>query len=281
MLNAMTVRRIAGAVFSIALLGACDRSDVLLWSPDGNRVGALADHDLRIGNFHGGLGNPAFHHVETFRWLPDFRHAVLVTSKSMSNWNEVKTFLSPREQKRIPAVAERIWRYQGEPEKFEDRGENISPALVYLTKIHGLKTVQQVLKKKYNADIEIGINIDSVDVVEASKPGSFPAHSLYRTINDIRDLRVSPTGKLVAITESANDANKLTAISLTGGASKFIAKSTSNYPDWDKSGNSLIYITTSSHDKAGSDAVHLGSLVKQQVCDAQGLLLRKFRPVRS
>jgi hypothetical protein len=133
-------RILVSLLLSTTLLTACDRTDLVVWSPDGNRVAIIASNSLRVGDESGKLSAPVLDNAKFCRWLPDSIHVVVVSTKETTSWKDVKDLLSTSEQKSVPRIAEKVWKLGSlpDPKSSLDR--------LHQSEAHGATPVGKLLK---------------------------------------------------------------------------------------------------------------------------------------
>ena|GEM_PF-2076265 len=287
------MKKIFAALAACAfLLTACDAApgNVIMWSPDGKRV-AVADSDefVRIADSKGALLGPAFS-ASLFRWAPDSTHAVIVSETGVTKWSELKSLLSKQEQLSLIRTAESLWTSNSRS-KWEGSGM-AQTGMVYLANKYGAKAVEAKLARVDRGWKKVpGMFVASVkDLYTVDCSNNIPTakHKLMRSLNNISDVRISPSGKLLAISIAADHQQKMVVISLPGGEAKTVVPSLAQFPDWSSDGKSLCFISYPKSDSkiqvTEIDSDHhpvIGTLSRVDVADENGVVLVKVGPPKA
>src|SRR5277367_3705006 len=108
--NLKMSRLVLAIVFVVSMLTACDRKDLIIWSPDGKRMAVLASDGLVLGDETGRISAPLHTDVEILRWLPDSKHAFVVSTDVVESWKDLRTILSASEQQAVVRFGRKMWR---------------------------------------------------------------------------------------------------------------------------------------------------------------------------
>lgn len=234
--------------FSILALAGCSRNDLLQWSPDGKTFTIVKDNELKVGTPDGKLSGTLADGVEFARWLPDSRRALVSASHSTTSWPELAKLLTPAEQSEIKKMANRIWlkRYI-----FENQPHQIESVL-YLRHTYG-DTAFKLRFKKLLADIK-GVTpsaeINEIKLVDLSDPSAPKRQLLWQTAKEIEDLRISPDGKLAALSIKADQESKIVVLPLTGNHAITAVATNASKPDWSNDGRTLYFVALTKFDGA-------------------------------
>jgi hypothetical protein len=264
------------------MLTACDDIYSVLWSPDGARVAVLTDNGLRLGDATGSLSKEIPIKPKLFRWLPDSTHAVWVTEKPNASWVELKQFLSQKQQVRVGRIANIFWNYRGDPNKWKP-GDDLLAYYVfpYLEANRGHQAYTEMLRKRLKVtDLHGLFNVYSLRLFTVQNDTIKPGPILLRTDKEIEDIRISPKGKYVAVSEDlGNDCHRLTVVSVDGQQRSIVDTCTGEHADWSADGRNLFYISANKKHTSSQrldEMISLGSLLCQRITDVDGKLLPHF-----
>jgi hypothetical protein len=269
---------------SLLFLTGCDREDLIVWSPDGKRVVVLANDGLRMGDESGKLSAPVDSCIKIVRWLPDSHHALVVVSSVVTEWNELRSLLSQSDQRNVILLANKIWK-SGHLPRSADYMEG-KEAFLYLNKLYGKRAVQVKFRLDPNY---LSVAVDYLQAVDFSSDGKMVEGAiLLRLVNEIDDMRISPNGKLVALTTTvlrkelgSVGVSQTIVLATRGGPAKIVAAPVSALPDWSVDGKSLVYILCPIMDAPGKNLearMWVSKLVRRTVADENSTLLSKFGP---
>lgn len=264
-------------ILAIPLLAACDRKDVVLWSPDGKRMAVIASDGLVLGDETGKIAAPLKINLEIFRWMPDSKHALVVERDLVTSWKDACSLLTLSRQREVSRYAERSWRLGRMAETFDEQLPG--QACLYLIQTYGKTAARAKFKDKYT-DFVVASCVRTLDLSETGKLST--GRPLWRAFRTVEDLRVSPTGKLAAISMDTHPGNQICVLALKGGTPRQIVKSHAGLPDWSPNGTSLLFFAlpheykNTSKEKEASSPLWVGTLDCVKIADTDGNLLPKL-----
>jgi hypothetical protein len=272
-------------IFCGTLLTGCGRDDYLVWSPNGKQVAVLASDGLRLGDDSGNISPPILPKANLFRWLPDSVHGLVVSTDGTTKWAAITDLLSAGERQKISRAAETLWK-SGSASKWKAVDSDQLPViLVYLNSRYGIRSVKAKLSAYFDGSYfsDAAVTISSLQTFDSAATTHSHGKLLWRTIQEIGDVRISPSGKLVAVSIRNSFAYKIIVVPVAGGAPKTVAEALADFPDWSVDGKSLFFICyppiDQTHTSGGlSDAQHpfIATLDRREIADNSGAVLPKF-----
>jgi hypothetical protein len=165
----------------------------------------------------------------------------------------------------------------------------VAIAVLRLKNQYGALAVKRRLGTKKSPDPITPVTISSVQLVDLSE-GSPKGKLLWRTLETIDELRVSPSGKLAAIVINrepfawiGTTFYKIILLPIDGGLPRTAVESLADIPDWSRDGRWIYYISYPAlprdvNRKQLYDEQHpwVGSLNRCEVADETGTMLAKF-----
>lgn len=278
-------------------LTGCDQKDTLGWSPDGKHVAVLADDGIRVGDESGAISEkPSVpnKNIVILKWMPNSIDGLVVFKNDSKNWAEIHSLMSASERVRAVNLGQKLWTTRGrnaESLSKSDPGVAL-PALLYLHHKYGAKALSSRLGKSYANTLPVGIwNVELIDL--ANKVPSKKV-LIWRGIEEIKDVQISPAGTLAAASVKAGLAHKIVALPLKGmrpwkeGTQPSVAvQSEADIPSWSADGKSLFYFSypkinpeTPIHQLYDDEHPYIATLNCLQITDDGGVLLSKFNPPR-
>jgi hypothetical protein len=256
-------------ILSTLALTACDELDRVVWSPDGAKVAVLADDGLRLGDASGSLSQATPMKVKLFRWLPDGKRAVIVSEKKTTSWEDLKPLLSKEEVERVDVLGEDLWKYQGDLDNWKYKNEAlIFDVPAYLESKYG-KEASNAKLKVFGVDSVPESKIYTLQLFNVRQDKVESGAVLLRTTQEIGEVRVSPNGSLLLVSEYGIRAYKLRVIPVDGHKGKLLVGAASQYPDWGPDGKSILCIMGNSPE-SGSETISLAMLVRLKLSDGGG-----------
>ncbi len=276
-------RILAVMLLSVLTLTGCGRKDQLVWSPDGKKLALTTSDGVRVGDETGKLNKPIERHAKFCRWLPDSKSAVVVSRKAITTWPEVKEVLSTSEQMNIVRLANKTWKTGYMPvAKTNEAQQQQNEALIYLSQRYGAKLVKARLPKVLKAHC-LCLSFDCLVLLDLSTDEAVVKKTIWRTTQDIGDVRISPNGTLVAVCIESDPLYKIVLVPLNGSKPITVVKSLADCPDWSRDGRSIFYIAYSplsaktpiSEMQDTTKRPFLATLNSLEVADMQGKIYSK------
>lgn len=233
---------------------ACDPSNRIVWSPDGKQMALIAGDGLHLGTAAGNLTASLLSPAEQAVWLPDSQHLLVVHRQDTNSWKQLAEILPTEDVKTILAEAARvrtaILSYKGKWDDF-DKDDSLSelrfgPEDVIYLRAHHNQELLKIMGQKWKEVETLKASIWSVQLYETHGQAISPGAIVYRSARHIEDLRLSPDGKLLALTESTRveggPTYRLSVLALTGGKPRIVSELAAKYPDWLPDSRNLVYI---------------------------------------
>lgn len=259
----------------------------LFWSPDGQRAAVVGTEGIYLTDTDGHLSKLVAPHGMLAAWLPDSKRFVAVTVEPAKNWNEVESVLNAEQKGRLSGLAaglrSEILAYQGDWKQFQPSaarhtsGGELLALLLYLRAQDDGQLSKKLAEQWSNSDA-LAAAICRLQVFEVAEGGGKPGALLASWVDTVADLRVSPNGRLAAVTiptgpNSDNALYRLLVVPVAGGAEPtLVAEHVAAFPDWSPDGRHLYYGMTRSRPVDGQDAFSLGTLTRRPVADESGNL---------
>jgi len=283
----MRLFRLVSGFLAVCTLSACESLDKITWSPDGLKVAVLADSSIKFGDSEGTLSQSAPIKAKLFRWLPDGKRALVIVEKTGCNWEEIKPLLSPEEIDKTVSIGEEVWNFHGSMAKLEEsqRKKNASSDYIfpYLESKYGrpalLKKMDELESKIAQDDLKTLSSLSSIYslqliTVEEDKIENGPV--IMRSPSEITDLRVSPNGEMVLVSEDKGGQGcSLYLAFVNGNKPCFLESRTSKYPDWSADGSYAVFALSnrgSSEEGSTNGTIPLAMLMTEKIKYDHGLL---------
>jgi len=268
------------AALSIFLLTACLDPRRVSWSPDGTTAAIIAGDGLRIGDVDGKLGEPK-PGVELVNWFADSKHLLVVEYEKIESWQKIREYESPEELKVAIDTAGKMLaqakQAKGNWESFEKSVQALPhtrEAVIYLreNKDKDMSASGWETWTKVKTTIDVGVH--RVCSYSVSDKALIERKELYRTMREIKDIRVSPHGKafLVVYKQEQNDDTPYTLahVSIDSGTVSTVSSASATSPDWSRDGSEIYFIEAElpATLKAGIDFTHIplmGSVYSQSI----------------
>lgn len=232
---------------SLLALAGCDSYDSMQWAPDGKTFTIVNNDTLILGTPDGKLSQSLVPNADFSRWLPDSKHALVVTERKTKSWPEIAKLLTQNEQQDVKAMAKKVWQkhnyFENQPYQAE--------SFIYLKHTYG-DAAFKLRFKKLLADLGgdlPSLEIDEVKLVDISDPNTPKRQLLFASIKSIDDVQISPNGKMAAVEIVGNSKTQILVLPLTAenGATTTAAINAGS-PDWSKDGTTLFYVTSTDID---------------------------------
>jgi hypothetical protein len=282
-------RLLAATACTLAIAGCVPER--VVWSPDGTQAAVLADDGLHLSTLDGTLSPilaPQNHplQVKAAAWLPDGHHLVVTHDENLATWKEIAAAF-PQESKALIANTEELTKVrtallQAAPNSSDDFAKAIPQgsdddkwAVLYLR-----DNEADIVRPKFGdnwkalADFTAADEVAQLLTLHDNTADASP--SLFHGHTDlIYTLRVSPTGKAIAITGSEGDhgvKSDITIVATDGSATRDLGEG-ALYPDWTPDGKYLICIAPSAPASENADKGRLGMLMRVQVLNDAGNII--------
>ena len=268
-------------------VSACVPEKTVQWSTDGEQAAVLSNGRLYLCDSRGKLSNPLAEGVALTAWLPDSNHMVMVRKQEIDSWEElVKAAPLDFDEKKTIAAAmtarDELLNYSGDLDDFKPSNagslnmEQWALALFYL-KERGdapfLERTREVLTKLDDMKVEVR----TVQVAAAFPDRTSVTVTLFTTLDEITDLRLSPDGGALAFVSrhaeglGGSEETSLMAVPTEAGAPPIhVAAGVSAHPDWSPDGRSLYFVRCQG---SRPDSASLGRMTRRMVRDARGTIL--------
>ncbi len=284
-----TMRRgalIVTVAAAVLLLAGCNPTGRIVWSPDGRTMAVLAGDGLRLGDPGGQLSPLLVTDARIASWYPGSRQLLLVSRAQTTNWKEASAVVSAAESKQIAAESEQylsqLLAFKGDFDDFAKK-ENVDylscPAatIVYLRATHA-RQLREKLGDNWLQLRDTAATVSTVQTFDVSGHSVSSGPVWCRTLRQIDEVRVCPTGKAALIVETvparSDGPFRALVMPAPGGQAREIAHLASRYPDWTADGRKIAYVRATDR-YAGSDHPHLGELDAMPVCDAEGSVIEE------
>jgi hypothetical protein len=275
------------------------------WSPDGKWMTVIGDDGLQFADADGSLLPAKIDHVSQATWFPDSRRVCVCREQDLKTWDEVAKYLAPEQIERITTGAERArqmalaqsvttdeqWKAFGSQfiETVQRAGYDVRivkdegmDALIYLRDHDTDGELRKHIPAERWAEFQkVHATVHFVQVYSLSAVGQSvePGATVFSTLHDVRDMRVSPTGQAVAVTTSSLDEHACDLWLVPADGSKAAVKAverTSWYPDWTTDGRSVVFARAAT--PADGDAVRLGAIGRADVVASDGSIHPDVKP---
>lgn len=269
------------------------------WSPDGKWMTVVSNDGLRIADAQGNLVPGVAEGVGVATWFGDSKRLLVVRKELEPTWNALVPYLSAGEIKAIADAGEharealmtydwtapnaRTWENFTDALKRQEKQAKLdthfddafSLAIGLYVRDHADKDLKQRIppvRWKELSDLVQPVAFVQICDVSASGPAAGP--TLMTTLNDVHELRVSPTGRAaLVVTAGRNDhLCNLYAISTDARHPPLqISDAAAWYPDWTPDGRGVVFTRAITPDMPNED-MQLGSLSRVDVIDDRGNL---------
>jgi hypothetical protein len=266
--------------------------ELITWSPDGKQASVITPQGLCLCDAEGNLGRPLVRRVGQVQWLSDSKHAVIWKGEKAKTWKDYLTIRPNAERDlRDKALALRKeilahpgpWTGNGFDDFIKTTLANLNidefdaGAIFVYIRDQAPEGIKEKVGDQWVQFEDAPATLNVVQVYELGKDLALAGPVLLRTSHDIKDIRVSPGGKTVAITVAPGIADdkavEIFISPLTAGAvedSHYVGKG-AWYPDWSPDSKSLYYVKPVTSTEGGK--AQFGTLVRQQIVGDDGKLL--------
>lgn len=142
-----------------------------------------------------------------------------------------------------------------------------------------------LMRKAFGTDVTslISADVHVVKLVALSWTSMILDKELFFIRKPIKEIRVAPNGKVVAIVtdiDEAFDRFRIAVVSLATNDLQVVTEAGSEYPDWSADSQNLLYFQKmwASSKESEDELPSFGALSKTRVCDDAGHLLRDKQP---
>lgn len=143
----------------------------------------------------------------------------------------------------------------------------------------------KLMRKAFGTDVTslISADVHVVKLVALSWTSMILDKELFFIRKPIKEIRVAPNGKVVAIVtdiDEAFDRFRIAVVSLATNDLQVVTEAGSEYPDWSADSQNLLYFQKmwASSKESEDELPSFGALSKTRVCDDAGHLLRDKQP---
>jgi hypothetical protein len=285
--NRNILRRVAFALAAVGglLLGGC-LEQCVVWAPDGQRAAVILDPGLRLCGADGKLTDVLVSDVYAVAWLSDSQQLVLARSHKETAWTPIAKAMGAEAAAAFVARGDAMWQrlqtgmpWEAVKPLFGDGEFNLT--CIYLRERYG-----DAFKAKLSAEDWAHTGKAAAEIHEAvmaRRDGDriVPGTQLYAGLSAVKDIRIAPGDKAVALVLTIPPRNKdnefrLVVARVHGTGLTPVADHVANFPDWTPDGRSLVYVQAAGPET--KDDLRLGTLVQREVLDAKGAIAVSDEP---
>jgi len=260
----------------------------VVWSPDGTRAAILGDDGVYVCDADGKIGPMVAPVGPVVEWMPDGKGLVALHDETFATWNDVAAAF-PAQSKALAADSETLGKVREDllaaaspGRSADDFDKVIKPgnadkrcwAVMYL-RDHEADALRTKLGDRWQALADTTYQSTVVRVYTLHNDKAEPGPILWHGVDKLFSLRVSPTGRAVAIASTGEhvDPVQLVVAATDGSGAICDLGEGALYPDWSPDGKYLIYVKPSGPAPQNGDNGRLGMLVRRQVVDDAGAVL--------
>lgn len=281
------IKYILSFALCLAALSGCSPKDCYVWSPNGQILAFIDDGNLRTTDTKGNLSQIKSTDSIICRWMPDSRHAILAASSTITQWKDLEPLLTKSEQDMVTDIAGKLWALSDFPQtKSEDEIVRQEMAYMQLSQKYGQDAASQRFKRALEAKARsfgraTAYSLYLVDMVDTDDKKT---KLLSRNLQEIRDIRVSPTGKMVAVALQKGFGHGISVVSTDGLYRADVTVADAGIPAWTTDGKALMYFQYPPlKDEAALAQMHdtserpfLATLKRAQIVDEAGAPLSQI-----
>jgi hypothetical protein len=266
--------------FCIFFLSSCAGGQKeIIWSPNGEYAAVFGSDGLRIADEKGNISPVVLKGAKLLAWTPDSKQCYICRSENETDWQKVKSILSPAELEICRKNAEKVFtylmQYKDDLDTFSEKVEAdkeidkhwAAESILYLKHAHGAEIAEKVpMWKKLKLPDATFQLVERYDFLNNSLKNPLVVRKTYDAVIQVC---TSPSGKALAIVES-REGNKLYVMSTDGKKSLLVSSDCSEYPAWSFDGESLFYFEG---EKQKECEYRTGTLQKTTVISKTGRIL--------
>lgn len=279
------------ALFSLITLApcGCEPEKRIVWSPDGQWAAVRTDAGLFLCDVEGHLyPQEDLGRIRHVAWLPDSERLLLVVEEPAATWAELIERLDEGEVERLTDMGrhavEEIEHFDGSMEELGEEleehltGGEIAAVLLYV-RDHPTPAVRERLAEHWDDLEDAEVPVQTVALATRDGTQVRPEHVLGRTVSRLGRPAISPDGRSFACGRSMSGdppTSELYVMRLEDGEPRHVAERVAGSVAWSADGRHLVYVQASAVQPTMDDAVHLGVIARQEICDDAGFLLEEF-----
>jgi hypothetical protein len=285
-----SVKTFVALTLSVSFLTGCLPEKRIVWSPDGERAAVATPQGLYFIDAKGTVLPPRLPNtLARCDWFPDGKTLAVVHTQKVKRWNDIKGLFTPNEIDAITKHAEEartlVLSYDGAWDDFDlDPQDHFSSGMEMATLLcmrdEHAKGVAEKLGEKWKELRDIDATIWVLQVFSISGDALAPGAILVRSLDEVRQPRVSPDAKSIAFIMSPPSSPKesvsLYVASANGSPPRIVADRVALDFSWSPDSRSLAYICCPAPRGEEKGMIQLGSLTTVNIADESGALLKEW-----
>lgn len=271
-------------VSTLAYIAGCYPKRIV-WAPDGQWAVICSDHGLFFADAQGTISAKKYDNVVRAQWFPDSKHLAIIKDLYALTWNEVEANFPAELREGLVRYAQALCHVTDQAQWQANTNQLLNKHVISRNELRGIKLyIRDNTPKGFPTELidswqdECDFHCYSLRIGLWQENALSIKKTLFSSPQEIRDIRVSPKGRLLAFTtiyakkEDNEDRNVHSLWVADAETDKVVLLDTnvSLYPDWDAQGTSLVYIR--SLDNIRSDSA-IGTLLLSHICDERDILL--------
>lgn len=275
------VRRLGGVLgLSVFLLASGCLEKRLVWAPDGSRAAVIGSDGLYLCDAEGNLSGLLASDIKLAAWMPDSHRLIVTRERETGDWSVI-----------APALGDMLQPIEAQADEMAQSVERGKPWSVVTLNLnddrkkiatlcararHGPMLQSKLSPSEWSELASTKVKVTEMLLARIDGQQLALGAVLYAHCLAIEEVRPCRNAERVAWTQSSlvqkDDAELMVANLEERLRPTRVARRVSGYPDWDASGQALIYVEAAPAGDRAEDEVVLGVLTERKVVNDAGAI---------